>query len=34
MAKDEIDSGHNKWPGGNSVIDLFKKMKMWFQGNF
>ncbi|MDA0730376.1 MAG: cell division protein FtsA [Proteobacteria bacterium] len=34
MAKDEIDSGQNHWPDGNSVVDLFKKMKMWFQGNF
>ena len=34
MAKDEIDSCQNHWPDGNSVVDLFKKMKMWFQGNF
>ena len=34
MAKDEIDSGQNHWPDGNLVVDLFKKMKMWFQGNF
>jgi cell division protein FtsA len=34
MAKEDLSHGESRWPDGNSVMDLFKKMKMWFQGNF
>jgi cell division protein FtsA len=34
MAKEDLSHGESRWPDGNSVVDLFKKMKMWFQGNF
>jgi len=34
MAKEDLTHGESRWPDGNSVMDLFKKMKMWFQGNF
>jgi len=34
MAKEDLTHGDSRWPDGNSVMDLIKKMKMWFQGNF